>query len=526
MAALPPQQFTIFDAIIECGIPIIPLFQGLNPAQRVAEEIFNNSFEMCIEKSPKDLKDDFETFSNLPANAGRIRFVPSQKRALQALIQWTKEKYMLGQDPTQELFPAAQATIYITRQKEISRFVEQTSSNADLAKPETFSTKVKWADWMPTFKNFLRNCHSIRGIPLSYVIRDNEEAVAVYDPNLNILDNFVLMAPLQGRDYDADKAQVHTLIQRFITGNDMAESKIQSHDDQGNGRRDFIALREHYEGVGFHAKEITRAEHVIKNFHYNGERRDRNMTWDKFEKDLNHAFAVVDRNEGHEVYSDTRKLRLLLDKVRSCDFLRDTISSINVSLAAVPMTMTYNQAITAFRNVVNAKFPPGSNTNNYRRVQQNNRRNSTHGRKRSGENSKHRDATKVRMKDGSTRMIHASMRLTADDWKNLPDDVALKIKNARNEYNQRSNKKPRYQLSESNTSSGDNATTVSAITTDSTGAQFVSVPLAQYIQQTNAVAAQQSAASAAGNTHATIPNSVVMGGRAEQIQLKSRNANK
>lgn len=516
--------FTILDAIIECGIPQVPVFNGLTPAQRVAEEIFNNDFNMCIEKSDKDLKDDFETFSNLPANAGRLRFQPSQKRALNALVQWTKEKFIMGQDPSAELFPAAQATMYITRQKEMSRFADSASTNADLAKPESFTTKVKWSDWMPTFKNFLRNCASTRGIPLSYVIRDNTTAADAYDDNIDLFDNFIQMAPLEGRDFDLDSAQVHTLIQRFITGNDMAESKIQSHANQGNGREDFLALREYYEGVGFHAKEITKAEQVLKSFYYNGERRDRGMTWDKFEKDLNHAFAVVDRHEGREVYSDARKLRLLLDKVRGCDFLRDTISTINVSLAAVPMTMTYSQALASFRNVVNAKFPQGSNTNNYRRVQQLQRKQNGKRKGSYSKNSNHRDAKRIKMKDGSTRMIHASMMLTAADWKNLPDDVASRIKQERNEYNSKANRKQRYSANEI---TSDNATTVSAITTDSSGSQFVSVPLAQYIQQSNAVAQAALGNSAkADDGHATIPNSSVMGGRAEQIQLKSRNANK
>ena len=72
---------------------------------------------------------------------------------------------------------------------------------SEVAKPEKFTAKVKWVDWAPTFKNFLDSIPSKNGIPLSYVIRDQDEPEPVADPSLNFMQNMVQMVPLHGEDY-------------------------------------------------------------------------------------------------------------------------------------------------------------------------------------------------------------------------------------------------------------------------------------------------------------------------------------
>ena len=41
---------------------------------------------------------------------------------------------------------------------------------------------------------------------------------------------------------------------------------------KGNGRDDFIALKNHYEGVGFHAAVDTKAKDAISTICYSGEK--------------------------------------------------------------------------------------------------------------------------------------------------------------------------------------------------------------------------------------------------------------
>jgi len=68
------------------------------------------------------------------------------------------------------------------------------------------------------------------------------------------------MAPLAGPSYLVDAAEVHTYITKFVAGNHTAEAKVQPHLLLDNGRTDFIALKDHYEGVGVNSIDILKAD--------------------------------------------------------------------------------------------------------------------------------------------------------------------------------------------------------------------------------------------------------------------------
>ena len=181
------------------------------------------------------------------------------------------------------------------------------------------------------------------------------------------------MTPLNGDAYENDVAEVHTYIVKFIEGNTTAEAKIRSHTHQGNGRYDFIALTEHYEGVGFHAVAITKAEDTISNMYCSGE--EFQMNWEKFERELNLAWSTLDKIESRVVYSDERKIRILFQKVKSADFLRTMCTTLESQILSPQHGITYEHCMTAFRNEVRKKFPPEATTNTRsRRIQSTGRR--------------------------------------------------------------------------------------------------------------------------------------------------------
>ena len=150
--------------------------------------------------------------------------------------------------------------------------------------------------WKPTFINFLRSIPGVRGVPLSYIVRDNEVPAAAEDPNIDFLGNYIKMCILDGESYNSDNLEVHTYITHFISGNSVAEAKITAHGKVNNGRADYIALKDHFEGVGVNALEITRAEEIIRTLFYTGEKKP-HMWWSEFEKELSRAFAIYDRVE-------------------------------------------------------------------------------------------------------------------------------------------------------------------------------------------------------------------------------------
>ena len=115
------------------------------------------------------------------------------------------------------------------------------------------------------------------------------------------------------------------------------------------------------------------------------------MWWDKFEKQLSHAFTIIHKNENREVYSNEMKLCILLQKINA-DFLQSGKAAMGIELARTPLTTTYEQALMTFCNKVNRKHPPGMSGNNsrLRRINEvnnrGNRSNNTRGRGRGSNN--------------------------------------------------------------------------------------------------------------------------------------------
>lgn len=336
--ALPP-VYRVSDAMMLCGLT-------QDEATRVASEVFNDDFTTTMDKSFKDLDKDIQSYSSLTIAEGRIRIHPGIKQKLRAFIQWTRDRIRKGLDPAGEPFPVQDSAQLILRYNSHSLWMERSKTISDSAKPTLFKKDTKWEEWQPTFVNYLRTISGRNGVPLSYVIRDNEDPDPT--PNPSFLDDYVAMAPLRGAAYTEDAGVVHTLLASFISGNETAEAKVQAYLDNRDGRMDYLSIKEHYEGVGIHAKNIIWAEKVISDIFYNGERKP-TMWWDKFEQELVQAYVIFDRVEKREVHSDQTKLRTLLRKVQA-DFLEATKASIDVRATDPTNPISFQQALTIFRN--------------------------------------------------------------------------------------------------------------------------------------------------------------------------------
>ena len=131
----------------------------------------------------------------------------------------------------------------------------------------------------PSFTNFLRSIPGSNGISLSYIVRSN--LLPDPTPNTDFMDEYAAMAILTGATFEVDSAEVYTYLVKFISGNNTAESKIESNERHSNGRLDYIALKEHYASVGVNAKDILRAESILEKLTYTGEKQP-HMWWDDF----------------------------------------------------------------------------------------------------------------------------------------------------------------------------------------------------------------------------------------------------
>jgi hypothetical protein len=104
---LPQPQYTVANAIYDCGVTDGALFMMFTKAERIATELFDDDFASCLDKTPNDPDDDLKSYSSLTAANDQLRLAPGPKRNIKSFIQWARDQYCLGNDPTLVRFPVA-----------------------------------------------------------------------------------------------------------------------------------------------------------------------------------------------------------------------------------------------------------------------------------------------------------------------------------------------------------------------------------------------------------------------------------
>ena len=343
------------------------IWNGSLTSARLAGEIFDDSWETFMDITYEELDSHWSTYSALTVADGKIRLRPPTKTKIKALVQWVRDQFRTSLDPSLSPFPVGDRTILVKRYHTHKQWVKDSKNMLETALPKNFTDKMKWQDWKNTFLSFLRTQPGRFGVPLSYICRDNENPLVRV--NADFLDDYVDQAPLNGDGYIMDNLKVHTLLRRLVTDHTVAEQKLLATKDQADGRADFIILKAFYEGVGANSKSLAAAEKDINDLFYLGEKKP-HMWWDEFEARLTNAFATIDKDAGRAVHTDTAKLRMLNNKIRA-DFLVNMKTNIQMRMNEVPMTMTYDSALTNYRNTVSAKFPddPAAHKSKGRKIQ-------------------------------------------------------------------------------------------------------------------------------------------------------------
>ncbi len=112
--------------------------------------------------------------------------------------------------------------------------------------------------------NYLSTIQGQDGVPLSYIIRDNNEPdyEEEEEEDVNFEKLCVAAAPLEGAIFKNDACKVHQMIHEFVQG-DTAETWIKPTAKKQNGRTSYMALKAHYGGKGNKSVRITEAEALL-----------------------------------------------------------------------------------------------------------------------------------------------------------------------------------------------------------------------------------------------------------------------
>ena len=219
---------------------------------------------------------------------------------------------------------------------------EQVDTMSKAVDPGKFKDKKKWPDWEPPFMNYLSTIPGVRGVPLLYVISENDAPNHEMDFGNDFTTCSIACAPLEDASFRADARKVHQLLMNVLVA-ESAEQWIKDLTPHVNGKRDREALRDHYGGEGNGSRRIMTAEKLRESLHYKSERSLRFSTFlDRMQKMFN-----ISKEEGEQL-TENAKVRDLFKHVQHTQ-LQDTVKALRVryDLDGITYTEAANHLTTA-----------------------------------------------------------------------------------------------------------------------------------------------------------------------------------
>ena len=94
---------------------------------------------------------------------------------------------------------------------------DHTKTSADAASLGPLENEKQWKHWEENFANYARSHIGASGVPLSYVICENDQPDTIRN-HPDFVTKTVACAPLTGEYYMADRTSVFNMIVSFTTG--------------------------------------------------------------------------------------------------------------------------------------------------------------------------------------------------------------------------------------------------------------------------------------------------------------------
>ena len=279
----------------------------------IAEGGFN-SLNDFFDITETDIRDMAESFSKRSLAVNRINFGMRCIKWLITMMHWCQDHQCCSEEPDIADFTNADAfkeALQVSAQRALLRKndSDQVDMISKVADPGKFKDEKKWPNWEPAFVNYLSTIPGVKGIPLSYVVRANEDP----DHETNFEGDFVAhsiaCAPLNNATFRADARKVHQLLMNFLVA-ESAEQWIKNLAPRANGHLDMEALRNHYGGEGNASRRIATAEKLCETLHYKSER---SMPFSTFFDRMQKMFNIF-QEEGEELTKNA-KVRELLKRV-------------------------------------------------------------------------------------------------------------------------------------------------------------------------------------------------------------------
>ena len=210
---------------------------------------------------------------------------------------------------------------------------DQVDTISKAADPGKLKDERKWPEWYPAFVNYLSTIPGVYGVPLSYIVRDNQAPDHARDFAGDFMEEIIACAPLNGPKFRADAHKVHQLLKNFLMA-ESAEQWILSLAPRGNGHDDILELRHHYKGEGNQNRRIASADKYRETLHYKSERA---MPWETFLDQMQKMYNIY-KEEGKEM-TENAKLRELFKCTKHTQ-LTESVNALEVHYDMDGLTFT------------------------------------------------------------------------------------------------------------------------------------------------------------------------------------------
>ena len=311
-----------------------------NQAHRdsICEEAGFESLEDFVGLSEKDIREMADGYEKRTQAQGRIPFGLRRIKLLIRAMHWVQDQDRCYRNASTGNIADAnefREVIDISIQRTALRKVEddQVDTISKAADPGKFKDKRKWPDWEPAFVNYLSTIPGSYHVPLSYVVREQEDPDHDRDFGDDFVSEMIACAPLHGAHFRADSRRVHQLLKNFLVA-EMAEQLIKNLEPHANGHRDMLALRKHYGGEGNASRCIATAEWMREGLHYKNER---SLAFSIFLDRMQKMFNIYEE-EGEE-FTENAKLRELFKRVQHPQ-PQDTVKALKVHFDMEGITYT------------------------------------------------------------------------------------------------------------------------------------------------------------------------------------------
>ena len=306
-------------------------FESADERMNIMEAGLNQfeDFRYLVDKDIRDMADEFG--KRTQAN-GRIVFGLGRTKKLTGVMHWVQDCYRADDIPDHTNFTTAALYEALSLAQIRKSDIELVATNTKAADPGKFKDERKWPEWEKAFINYLSVIPGVSGIPLSYIVRE-EENPAEEREYATFNERMICRAPLAGQYYIADSRRVHNLLLGYLQGEN-TEHWIRSIARYQDGRRDMIALRRHYAGEGNSTRRISDAKKIQNTLHYKTERA---LPFNKFLDSLQKMFTIFE--EENEPLTERAKVDELLSKVQNSS-LAAALAQLRYQLNTTGITFT------------------------------------------------------------------------------------------------------------------------------------------------------------------------------------------